>query len=602
MDAIRMETIHQAARALAEASKGQRGPIVEQAAKILNLSVGGVYTMVRRASKELGLHKPRKRRSDAGVTAVSDDDLLLISGVMLKGRRAGKWMLSAESAIDMLHADGKLSARLSPSRILKVMRERGMHPEQLVAPAPAVSMRVEHPNAVLSIDASVCVLYRTPKGELLLLEENGVHYKNKLHNYTRVMTDLLTRFQAAEYASGAIATRFYIGGETTENALDFLMWVMTQRSDGAGRPMPFYGVPFKLYTDQGSAFKSAAFKNFCRVMDIQQMHHKPGNARATGLVENSNNLEERGLESRLRFMDPESITMARLQAMAELWMHWFNGTRKHGRHGMTRYAAWGLITTEQLRIAPPMEIMRALPATMAQTRRVSDTMLVSFAFKGLGSNDYDVRYVPGVSPRSEVYITVNPLALPSVQVGVTDRETGEIVWHQVEPVVRNQLGYDVKAPILGETFRAMPATPSDLHRKAIAAQAYATAEGPANAEQVELAMKRKQAPYLGQFDPLADLKAANVPAYLPRKGTDHATIAPTVEPVRLSVVEACKRIKLALKDEYDAGTYAWLTERHGSAGVPEAAVQALIAARRQTADGAAGVSGVVSLRAAGGGE
>ena len=598
MDHVRSDTIHQAARALADASHGQCGAIVEQAARTLDLSVNRTYTLLRRAGKALGLYEPRQRRSDAGVTAVTDEDLLLISGVMGNARRAGKWMLSAEAAIDMLHADGKLSARLSPGRTLQVMRERGMHPEQLAAPAPAVSMRVEHPNAVLSIDASVCVLYRTPKGELLLLEENGVHYKNKLHNYTRVMTDLLTRFQAAEYASGAIATRFYIGGETTENALNFLMWVMTQRTDSAGRPMPFYGVPFKLYTDQGSAFKSAAFMNFCTVMDIKQMHHKPGNARATGLVENSNNLEERGLESRLRFMDPESITMDRLQAMAELWMHSFNGTRKHRRHGMTRYAAWSLITPEQLRIAPPMEIMRALPATMAKTRRVSDTMLVSFAFRGLGSNDYDVRYVPGVSPRSEVYVSVNPLALPSVRVGVTDRETGEIVWHQVEPVVRNQLGYDVKAPILGETFRAMPATPADLHRKAIAAQAYATTDGPATVEQVEAAKKRKQAPYLGQFDPLADLKAAQVPAYLPRKGTDHAATAPTVEAVRLSVAEACKRIKLALKDDYDASTYAWLTKQHGDAGVPEDAVQALIAARRQKVPDA---DQAVGLRAVGGG-
>lgn len=598
MDAVRMEIIHHAARALAEASQGQCGTIVSQAAKTLGLSVNRTYTLVRQAGRALGLCKPRQRRSDAGQTALTDGDLLLISGVMLKGRRAGKWMLSAEAAIDMLYADGKLSARLSPSRVLQVMRDRGMHPEQLAAPSPAVSMRVESPNDVMSIDASVCVLYRTPKGELLLLEENGVHYKNKLHNYTRVMTDLLTRFQAAEYGSGSVATRFYIGGETTENALDFLMWVMTQRTDSEGRPMPFYGVPFKLYTDQGSAFKSAAFKNFCSVMDIRQLQHRPGNARATGLVENSNNLEERGLESRLRFMDPESITMERLQAMAELWMHWFNGTRIHSRHGMTRYAAWSLITPEQLRIAPSMEIMRALPATMAKTRRVSDNMLVSFAFKGMGSNDYDVRYVPGVSPRQEVYVSVNPFAFPSVRVGVTDRETGEIVWHQVEPVTRNQLGYDIKSPVLGESFRSMPVTPSDMHRKAIAAQAYATADGPATVEQAEQAMKRKQAPYLGQFDPLADLKAAQVPACLPRKGTEHIASAPTVEAVRLSVAEACKRIKLALKDDYDSATYAWLTKQHGDAGVPEDVVQGLIAAWRQKATDSDQSTG---LRAVGGG-
>lgn len=117
-------------------------------------------------------------------------------------------------------------------------------------------------------------------------------------------------------------------------------------------------------------------------------------------------------------------------------------------------------------------------------------------------------------------------------------------------------------------------------------------------EQSDAAIKRKQAPYLGQFDPLADLKAAQVPAYLPRKGVDHAATAPTVEAVRLSVAEACKRIKLALKDDYDASTYAWLSKQHGDAGVPEDAVAALIAARRQKVPDAEQAMG---LRAVGGG-
>lgn len=592
-----MEIIHQAARELAAGQHGQKGQIMERAASTAGLSVQRTHALVRQASRALALDKPRKRRSDAGLTAVTDDDLLLISGAMLNARRAGKWMLSAEAAIEMLHAGGKLSGKLSPGRVLQILRERGMHPEQLAAPSPAVSMRVEHPNKIFQIDASICVLYKTPKGELLLLEEDGVHYKNKLHNYTRVMADLLTRFVCTEKASGCIATRFYLGGETTENALDFLMWVMTQRTDTNGRAMPFHGVPWGLYTDQGGCFKSAPFVNFCSALDINLQHHKPRNSRASGQVENAQNLEERGLESRLRFMDPETITMARLQNMAELWMHWFNGTRKHSRHGMTRYAAWGLIMPEQLRIAPSMDIMRALPATMAKTRRVSDEMLVSFAFKGIGSHDYDVRYVPGISTRSQVYVTVNPFEYPAVRVGVIDRETGEIVWHQVEPVMRDQFGFDVKAPKLGETFHAMPQTPSDVHRKAIAAQAYATVDGPATQEQVEQARKNKQAPYLNQFDPLADLKAAQVPAYLPRKGTVHEAAAPSVEAARLSVAEACKRIKLALKDDYDPSTYAWLTERHGSAGVPEDAVQALIAAHRQTS---ADAMPTVGLRAVGG--
>lgn len=597
MNTIRMEIIHQAARERFAAPHGEQGQIIERAARTLGLSVPRTHTLVSQASRALLLAKPRKRRCDAGDMSYTDADLMQIAGVMMSARRAGKWELGCESAIDMLHAGGKLSATLSPSRTLRVMRQRGMHPTQLAQPSPSVRMRTEHPNAVWQIDASVCVLYRTPKGELLLLEEDGVHYKNKLHNYTKVMNDLLVRYVGACHTAGAVATRFYIGGETALNALDFLMWMMTQRQDAQGQPMPFYGVPHELYTDQGSAFKAAEFTNFCSVMGIKLYHHKPKNSRATGLVENAQNLVERGIESRLRFLDPNTITMDRLQAMAELWMHWFNSTRVHSRHGMTRYACWNLITAEQLIIAPPMAVMQSLPATMAKTRKVNTNMQVSFAYKDLGSQDYDVRYVPGISPGSQVYVTVNPLALPGVRVGVTDQNTGEIVWHQVQPVVLDRFGFNVDAPKLGQSFAAMPDTPSDTYRKAIAAQAYASATGPATIEQSEAAIKRKQAPYLGQFDPLADLKAANVPAYLPRKGVAHEAVAPSVEATRLSVAEACKRIKLALKDAYDVGTYAWLNERYGSAGVPEDVVQALIAQHRQTRT----TVPQVALRAVGGG-
>lgn len=597
MDSILMEIIHNAARELSCASHGNKGQIISRAASLAKLSEQRIRVLVRKASGLLGLAKPRKRRCDAGECAVTEDDLVKISGAMRSAQRAGKWMLSAQDAIEMLDANGQLSATLSPGRVHTVMRQRGMHPVQLAAPAPAVRMRVEHPNAVWQMDASVCVLYYTPAGEMLLLEEDGVHYKNKLGNYTKVMNELLTRFVGTDPASGCIATRFYTGGETTENALNFLMWMMCQRSGPDGQAMPFHGVPLALYTDQGSCFKSAAFANFCTAMSIKQTRHAPRNSRATGHVERANDLEERGLESRLRFMDPKTITMASLNEMAELWMHAFNGTRIMRRHGMARYAAWGLITAEQLRLAPPMDIMQALPATLAKTRQVTDDMRVSFAFKGLGSHDYDVRYVPGISPRSQVYVTVNPFEYPAVRVGAVDRDTGEIVWHQVEPVQRNRLGYDVAAPIMGETYHAMPETPSDVWRKKIAAQAYATASGPATLAQADKARRDKQAPYLGQFDPLADLKAAQVPTYLPRKGTAHEARAPRIEAARLSVAEACKRIKLALGEAYDAGTYGWLTERHGSAGVPEDAVQALIAQHRQ----AGSAMPQVGLHAVGGG-
>lgn len=591
-----METLNQAARLCAQAQHGQAGAIVQSTAQALGLSVQRTYALITKTSQALGLSTPRKRRSDAGASAMTDAELSLIGGVIAQDYRHGKRMLGTQDALEMLAASGSIATALSPHRVNQLLRSRGLHADQLNAPRPSVRMRVDGINEVAQMDASVSVLWKTPKGELMLLQE-GVHYKNKPENLVRVLPDLLTRWVLTEYGSGAIATRYYRGGESTETALDFLMWAMTQRFDASGQAMPFHGVFDMLYTDQGAWAKSGLFKNFCAAMGIKHVAHKAYNSQATGQAENGQKIVEHGFESRLRFMDPATITIDRLNASAELWMHKFNGIRKHSRHQMTRYAAWSLIQTDALRIAPPMDVMKALPATVAQTRKVGTDMTVSFAWKDQGAKKYDVRYVQGLSPRDEVFVTVNPFALPAVRVGVTDRDTGEIKWSQVEPVQHNRLGFDVNAPHLnGSDYKAMPATPADKNRQAVAAQAFTVDGKPATTEQAETAQRKNATPYLGQFDPMADIKAAQLPSYLQRPGTPHSAAAPTLEPVRLSVAEACKRMKLQLKDLYDPNTYAWLTERHGAAGVPEDTVSGLIAARRQPVD-AAPVGG---LRAVGG--
>lgn len=467
-----MEIIMNAARELAATPHGERGPVVARVADGLGLSAGRTATLITQTQKSLGLAQPRKRRADAGQSAISDAELETIAGAILHDRRAGKWMIPLEETIDMLYEGGKIATRLSASHVGRLLRQRGLDGRSLAAPTPHVRMRTEHINAVWQIDASTCVLYKTPKGELLLLEEDGVHYKNKPGNLVRVIDQLLVRFVGTEHAANPIAARYYTGGETTENALDFFMWMMTQRHDTQGNPMPFHGVPFTLYTDQGGCFKSAAFRNFCSAMGVKQEWHKPRNSRATGQVEVSQNIVERGFESRLRFLDPESITIARLNSLVEVWMHKRNGTKKHSRHGMQPYAAWSTIGTEHLRIAPSMELMRSLPASLAEPRQVSGNMTVSYALKkGQGSREYDLRYVPGISPRSKVLVCVNPLAAPAVRVGVTDQATGEIVWHQVEPVEEGWMGYQAEGPVLGQSdFQAMPATPADERRARIAAQ------------------------------------------------------------------------------------------------------------------------------------
>ena len=579
-----METLITAAHECAAAGHGERGAIIARAARVLNLSPQRTHALVAKTARSLGLAAPRKKRADAGESAISAADLDAIAGVRLKDLRNGKRMITLDDTIDMLYAAGKISARLSTSHVGKLLRQRGLDLDSLTAPAPHVCMRTEHINAVVQVDGTICVLYRAPNGELRIIEEGGVHYKNKPQNLVPVLDKLLTRFVAVEHASGCIAARFYVGGETTENLLDFLMWLVTQRHGAGGEPMPFHGVPYLLYSDQGGMFKSGPVRSFCSAMGIAQQWHAPGNSRATGSAEVAQNIFERGFESRLRFIDRARLDVPYLNAMAEQWMHQFNGTKKHSRHRMTRYAAWSTISTEHLRIAPSMEIMRSLPASLAQPRQVSGNMTVSYAMRGQGSREYDVRYVPGISPRSKVLVCVNPLAAPAVRVGVTDQDTGEIVWHEVQPTQEGFMGYQASAPVLGkDEYQAMPATPADERRTRIAAQAFASNGVPATATQAQAAAKAGATPYQDQFDSFADVKAgaASLPTYLQRPGTPHEAQAPSVEPERLSVAAACQYMRQQLGSLYDPGTYTWLAQKHGDAGVPRDVADGLVAARRQ---------------------
>ncbi len=598
-----MEILIAAAHECAAAKHGELGAIIGRAARVLDLSPQRTHTLVAKTARSLGLATPRKKRVDAGESAITDADLDVIAGARWKGLRNGKSMGTLEETINMLHQEGKISARLSAGHVGKLLRQRGLDLDSLTTPAPHVRMATRHINAVVQADASVCVLYRAPGGGLRLIEEGGVHYKNKPQNLVPVLDKLLTRFVAVEHASGCIAARFYVGGETTENLLDFLMWLFTQRHGAGGEPMPFHGVPYTLYSDQGGMFKSGPVRSFCSAMDIRQQWHAPGNSRATGSAEVAQNLFERGFESRLRFIDRASMDVPTLNALAEQWMHAFNGTKKHSRHGMTRYAAWSTIGAEHLRLAPSMEVMRSLPASLAQPRQVSGNMTVSFALKGQGSREYDVRYVPGLSPRDKVLVCVNPLAAPAVRVGVTDSDTGEIVWHQVQPAQEGFMGYQAGAPVLGkDDYQAMPATPADERRARIRAQAYAKGNAPATALEAKEAEKAGATPYQGQWNPFADIqaRAASLPQFLQQRGTPHETQAPSVVAERLSVAAACQFMRQELGELYDPGTYAWLAQKHGDAGVPRDVVDGLVAARRQAMEPVDALV-QVGLRAVGGG-
>lgn len=231
----------------------------------------------------------------------------------------------------------------------------------------------------------------------------------------------------------------------------------------------------------------------------------------------------------------------------------------HTRHGRTRYEQWLTITPEQLRIAPPLEVCRELLTHTPESRKVRDTLTVSF--KG---REYDVRSVPSVMVGESLQIALNPYALDTAVVVDTD-EDGQEVLHSIPLVARNDAGFRDDANVIGEDWARPADTALDANRKEI--ERYAMDAG-TDAE-AEAKRKAKALPFGGRIDPFKVVDQAPERTYLPKRGTDLATSTTTRQAPAsvLSVFEAAAelvRMGVQMSRETSAQLRAWYPD-----GVPE---------------------------------
>lgn len=588
MNHLEWQLLLQTRDALVAAKHGQKKAVIASACAQLQCSEQTLY----RKLEEAGFAAGRKQRADKGETIYSHEQLRMIAGLLIEStRQNGKQLLTIEDAVEILHADGKLPALASASWVGEMLRQANLHPDQLRHLEPAQSLRSLHPNHVWQIDASVCVLYYMKSGTLKSMPRDEF-YKNKPQNLARIVNDLCTRYVATDHTSSTIWTRYYTGGETAQNLIDFFLWTVSQRPG-----MVAHGVPFMVMLDPGAANTSRLFKNLCDQLQVKLQINEPGNPRAKGQVENAQNLVERHFEGLIRFMP--TLDLEQLNAACERWQISFNAARKHTRHGMPRYSAWMHITPEQLRIAPALELMRELVTSQPETRRVSNTMTVSFKVKGYESQDYDVRYVPGVMVGQTVTVAVNAYRAPAIDVRFTDAETGELRWMTVEPVKTDAFGFNAASPVIGEDYKRPPMTLADGERQTIGREAYAAA----NEGDAAKARKANTQAYGPQSESpvniMAAIEATPMPAYLPRKGTALETEKREVAEARMSIAAACKQLRAKLGEAYDPATFAWLTEKYGAAGMTQAQVGAIGEAKAAPAQPEAGA--VPALRVVAGG-
>jgi hypothetical protein len=534
-------------------------------------------TIHRLLAEHLGRDTGRKRRSDAGKRGVTREDLVKISAALMGTfRRKGINRMTAPDAVEMLRHEtvGLISTQLSTSRLLVLLREAGLHPEQLRQPEPAIQVATEHPNQFVQLDASVCVGYYLSNVTGLQVMDERKFYKNKPHNLTRIQEERLIRYTAADVFSGAFLVRYYLGSESTANLGEFLIWAFSDK----GGKHPMHGVPTDgAEFDPGAANSSAPVMNLLERLHCPVIIHKRHQSNANGTVEKSHHLIEIHFElAYLRFSKVSGLEDLNEKALA--WSHWFCATKKHTRHGRTRHDMWLTISPEQLRIAPAADAMRRLMRSHPINRKVSTNYEITFVVRGAESgkperHTYRVGHLPGVKPGDRVPVVADPYHPPAVEVGYVDSTTGRLSWMPFEAVTYGHGGYATDAPIRGKEMRAPQRGLVERNRDEVLKVAY----GGTSLDDAKERQEKGGLVFDGQVDPWA-MQAADVaklPSYLRKRGHLVALEDRALATRRLTVPEACQALKRRLGERYTPQVYGWVQAKFGTEGVPEDQLDAL---------------------------
>lgn len=554
--------IHQRAES---AGHGGKSAVYEDAARRLGMSPATLY----RKLKEVVMKPERKRRADAGAVALPLEEARNISAYLMEQYRANnKKLASIGTAVEVLRENGRVRAKfvdmdtgevrpLSNSAIARALRQYGLHPDQLRRPTPAIEQRSLHPNDVWMIDASISTLFYVPDGGVADMSP-AEFYKNKPGNFERIKRQRLTRYVVTDHCSGAIFVHYVAGGDSIVNLAESFLACVAQRPH-----QQFYGVPFRLVIDPGSG-DTSAFRNLTRRMCVELIVNAVGNPRAKGQVENAHNLVECNFEGGFKVTHVPDI--AWINAQAARWMRWYNTTRVHSRHGLTRWAKWMEITAEQLRVVDP-DLARKLLTHEPARRKVNDYLRVDF-----DGRNWDVSGVPNVMIGESLAVTYNPFRRDVAWVVDTDAEGCERLT-EIPEVVDGEHGFSANAALIGREFKGQADTLADSNRKLLERMA----TGAETDEAARAARKAKAVPFGGQIDPYKHLDKVPDVIPLPRRATtftpDTATASAQAALTTLTHFQAAQAL-LRAGVTLTADTHARIAEWYPD-GVPETEIDNL---------------------------
>ncbi len=486
-----MDWARELADRLGRAVNGEKDRIV---AEYMTLTGKSAATLYRIAAKH-GFDSGRAARKDKGAlkSGLLDTQLQYISALMQETSREVKGVILPLSEAMQIATDNGviLPGQISEARLQAILRERDMNAAALDAVDPSIRMASLHPNHVHIFDASICIQYYLKGGKGLRIIDERDFREKKPAAFEKIKQRLF-RLVLADHFSHQLFVKYYVAaGENQRSTFDFLT---SAWRGGHHDKSPFRGVPKFLLMDAGSANIAKGILQLLERLEIEIPKNMPHNPRRQGSAECAQEIIESHFEARLR-LEP-ATTIEELNAWVTDWLVWWNSTRVHRRHKMTRTACWLTIRQEQLRDLPSDEILRDLYAEPEVERTVKQDLTVSFR-----AQDYRLKHIPGLRPGKKVLVILRPYHWPQVAVRFGD------VDYLVDPIGTLAGGFSADAAVIGQEFKAQPDTTVEKVRK--------TNENLAFGEE----RKKGAAPFGGTlqvFGHHAD-KVAAVP--MPRRGT-----------------------------------------------------------------------------------
>lgn len=531
MQLERAKYINDIAVELENAPHGEKENVIKRASEWLGLSKSATYAQVNAFS----VAKPRKTRADKGLKTLSKQDTAAIANLMMQSERQNKKsLMSCRTAIDLAYSNGLIKHKVSESTALRCMKAFGLHPTQTGVKAVTKGMRSLHPNHAWQFDVSICVLYYLNGKKGMQVMEESEFYKNKPNNAENIKTLRVLRYLVTDHYSCAFHLGYiHAAGEDVASITQFLIEAFSKRST----PELLHGIPKMMIWDAGSANISATTRNLLDKLGIQHTAHTPGKPWAKGQVEKMHDVIEREFECRLAFLNITSIEQ--LNQMATQWSINFQSQNIHSRHKQTRFAMWQTIKQEQLIIAPGVEVMKSFVNSKPESRSVSSHQL-EISFKGRA---YSLVRIPHVHAKLEVMVSVNLYRSPAIDVEFVD-EHGEIHRHIVEPIITDDAGFSIDAPVFGEEHKAIAKTLTEKNKEEMDTAAWGTSDP--NEIKKGRKGKNKQVAFNGEINPMADVEQQTPPSFIQRKGTPMNLSPVQIKDHLISNIQAFRKLSREL--------------------------------------------------------